>query len=200
MVDSISTWKYIFLDTSVIIDLLQNPEKLEKNKKHQKRVIDTQKLFNYFKMSKESSDTKYIFYISSVTVSELTLINNELFNILLQLFSSGDLTFVDFTKEIAFNISKNVKDFVPKYSYNQLVSHIKKNIAKENSIVNTRNWVEDDLKIACSAKILNRLDVVLTADEKTFSPICDNLKIPYVKTSNLPKDMFDEIDTSSVNF
>lgn len=197
MVDSISTWKYIFLDTSVIIDLLQNPERLEKNKKHQNRVIDTKKLFNYFKLSKEKYDTKYVFYISSVTISELTLIGDDLLNILLQVFSSGDITFVDFTKEIAFNISKNVKSFVPKYSYNQLVSHIEKNIANENSIINTRNWVEDDLKIVCSAKLLNRLDVVLTADEKTFSPICENLKVPFVRTTEIPKDMFDEINDSA---
>jgi len=197
-VETISNWKYIFLDTSVIIDLLQNPEKLKKNKKHFERVRDTKKLFDYFDLSKEKSDKKFIFYISSVTISELTVdLGTDLFELLLNLFKSGDLTFVDFTKEIAFSISKNVRDFVPDYSYNQLVNHLQKNINKENSIVNTRNWIEDDLKIACSANMLNRLDVVLTADEKTFSPICEKLKIPHIQTSNLPKNLFDEISDIS---
>ena len=72
-VDTISNWKYIFLDTSVIIDLLQNPEKLKKNKKHYDRVVDTKKLFDYFDLSKEKSDRSFAFYISSITVSELSV-------------------------------------------------------------------------------------------------------------------------------
>lgn len=197
-VDAISKWKYIFLDTSVIIDLLQNPEKLKNNGKHYDRVIDTKKLFDYFDLSKEVSDRKFIFYISSVTISELTVdLGKDLFTLLLELFKSGDLTFVDFTKEIAFSISKNVRNFVPDYSYNQLVSHLQKKITKDNSIANTRNWIEDDLKIACTANSLNKLDVVLTADEKTFIPICQKLKVPHISTSNLPKDLFDEINDVS---
>ncbi|HLS30807.1 MAG TPA: hypothetical protein VK021_08125 [Flavobacteriaceae bacterium] len=44
-VDPIPDWKYIFLDTSVIIDLLQNPERLKhKNEKHYNRVADTKKV------------------------------------------------------------------------------------------------------------------------------------------------------------
>lgn len=197
-VDAISKWKYIFLDTSVVIDLLQNPEKLKNNSKHYDRVIDTKKLFDYFDLSKEVSDRKFIFYISSVTISELTVdLGKDLFTLLLELFKSGDLTFVDFTKEIAFSISKNVRNFVPDYSYNQLVSHLQKNITNDNSIANTRNWIEDDLKIACTANSLNKLDVVLTADEKTFIPICQKLKVPHISTSNLPKDLFDEINDVS---
>lgn len=195
---TISNWRYIFLDTSVIIDLLQNPEKLKKNKKHYDRVTDTKKLFKYFDLSKEKSNKKFIFYISSITVAELTVdLGTDLYELLLNLFKSGDLTFVDFTKEIAFSISKNVREFVPDYSYNQLVSHLQKNIKDENSITNTRNWIEDDLKIACSANLLNKLDIVLTADEKTFSPICEKLNIPHITTSNLPKDLFDEISDIS---
>lgn len=199
-VEAISNWKYIFLDTSVIIDLLQNPKKLKKNQKHYERVKDTKKLFDYFDLSKEKSDRKFIFYISSVTIAELTVdLGKDLFELLLELFKSGDLTFVDFTKEIAFSISKNVRNFVPDYSYNQLVSHLQKNINDESSITNTRNWIVDDLKIACTANMLNKLDVVLTADEKTFSPICQKLKVPHISTSKLPKDLFDEIsDISSM--
>lgn len=193
-VDSISNWKYVFLDTSVIIDLLMNPEICKKNKKHYNRLIDTHKLFDYFELCSKNTDRKFIFYISAVTISELTVdLGNDLQLILLDVFKSGQITFVDFTKEIAFKISNNVREFVPDYSYNQLISHLEKNIKNENSIKNTRNWIEDDLKIACSASYLNKMDVILTADEKTFQPICQKLKIPYVITSNLPKDLFDEI-------
>lgn len=195
MINSISNWRYIFLDTSVIIDLLQNPERFKKNENHRNRIIDTQKLFQYFKQSKKIEEKKYVFYVSSITIAELTVdLGEDLFTILLKVFNAGDLTFVDFTKEIAFSISENVREFVPGYSYHQLIRHIEKNIENDNAIINTRNWIEDDVKIASSAKLLSSLDVVLTADEKTFSPICENLKIPFVKTSQLPKDMFNEID------
>jgi hypothetical protein len=194
-VKSISEWRYIFLDTSVVIDLFQNPDRLEKNPKHQKRVLDTLKLFQYFEKSKEVKKKNYVFYISAITVSELTAdLEIDLLEILLEIFKSGELTFVDFTKEIAFSISKNVREFVPKYSYNQLIKYLENNLKNENSITNSRNWIEDDLKIACSAQLLRKLDIVLTADEKTFSPICENLDIPYQKTSHLPKDMFDDIN------
>jgi hypothetical protein len=43
---------------------------------------------------------------------------------------------------------------------------------------------------------LKKLDVILTADKKTFSPICVQLDIPFVETSNLPKDLFDDINTT----
>ena len=196
-VKAISDWNYIFLDTSVIIDLFQNPDRLHKNPKHQQRVIDTKKLFEYFEKNKDTKKKNYVFYVSAITVSELTAdLETDLFEILLDIFKSGDLTFVDFTKEIALNISKNVREFVPQYSYNQLVKHLEKNLKEENSITNARNWIEDDLKIACSANMLNKLDVVLTADERTFSPICEKLNIPYQKTSNLPKNLFDDISDS----
>ena len=196
-VKAISDWNYIFLDTSVIIDLFQNPDRLHKNPKHQKRVIDTKKLFQYFEKRKDTKKKNYVFYVSAITVSELTAnLEIDLFEILLDIFQSGDLTFVDFTKEIAFSISKNVREFVPQYSYNQLVKHLEKSLKDENSITNARNWIEDDLKIACSANMLNKLDVVLTADERTFSPICEKLNIPYQKTSHIPKDLFDEISDS----
>lgn len=199
MVEAISNWKHIFLDTSVIIDLLINPDNLKSNKKHQDRVIDTKKLFNYFDTCRETTDKTFVFYISSITVAELTKgVGKDWFETLLILFQSGDLTFVDFTKEIAFSISNNVRDFVPDYSYHQLVSHLEKNIKADNSISNTRNWIIDDLKIACSANSLKKLDVVLTADEKTFIPICEKLKLPFTSTSKLPKDLFNEISDSSL--
>ena len=44
-VKPIAEWQHIFLDTCVIIDLLQNPEKFQKNPEHQQRIIDTKNLF-----------------------------------------------------------------------------------------------------------------------------------------------------------
>ena len=193
----IESWKYIFLDTSVIIDLLQNPSRFDKNKNHQQRIIDTQKLFNYFNDCKEIKGKEYVFYISAITISELSVaIDTDLLDILLILLNSGDITFVDFTKEIAFNLSRNIREQAPDYSINQILSHLEKELKGDNQITNTRNWVDNDFKIVSTAKSLRRLDVVLTADRRTFIPICQKLDIPYIETSDLPKDMFNEIKTN----
>tara|TARA_R110002096_G_scaffold352864_9_gene546093 strand:- start:1616 stop:2146 length:531 start_codon:yes stop_codon:yes gene_type:complete len=176
---------------------LQNPSRFDKNKNHQQRIIDTQKLFNYFNDCKEIKGKEYVFYISAITISELSVaIDTDLLDILLILLNSGDITFVDFTKEIAFNLSRNIREQAPDYSINQILSHLEKELKGDNQITNTRNWIDNDFKIVSTAKSLRRLDVVLTADRRTFTPICQKLDIPYIETSDLPKDMFNEIKTN----
>jgi len=195
-VEPIEKWKFIFLDTSVIIDLLLDAKKFDKNIPVQNRINDTKKLFKYFNDSNIYSKKQYVFYVSAITVSELTAkLDNDLILVLLKLFSSGDLTFVDFTKDIALTITNDIKNYLPNHSYNQFISRLKKELKDDNSAFSKRSWIIDDLKIASSAKSLKQLDVVLTADKKTFSPICLQLNLPFVETSNLPKDLFDEIST-----
>ena len=196
-VEPIEKWKYIFLDTSVIIDLLLDANKFDKNVPVQKRINDTKKLFKYFSDSNTFLEKQYVFYVSAISVSELTAnLDKDLTLVLLRLFSAGDLTFVDFTKDIALTITNNIKQYLPNVSINQFVSQLEKELKDDNTVFNKRNWIIDDLKIASSAKSLKKLDVVLTADKKTFSPICIQLEIPYVETSNLPKDLFDDINTA----
>jgi ethanolamine ammonia-lyase large subunit len=137
-----------------------------------------------------------MFYISAVTISEMTRNDSEnMVNAIFYFFNSSGITFVDFSKNIASKISQNVREYLPDYSVNQFISHIQKNTIKPNDIVNIRNWIIDDLKIAASAKSIKKLDVVLTADKNTFKPIAEKLKIPVLETNNIPKDLFDEISS-----
>lgn len=197
VVEPIEKWKYIFLDTSVIIDLLLDANKFSKNIPVQKRINDTKKLFKYFSDSNTFKNKQYVFYVSAISVSELTAkLDNDLTVVLLRLFSAGDLTFVDFTKDIALTITNDIKMYLPNFSYNQFISQLEKELKNDNTVFNKRNWIIDDLKIASTAKSLTKVDVVLTADKKTFTPICAQLDIPFVETSNLPKDLFDDINTT----
>lgn len=196
-VEPIEKWKHIFLDTSVIIDLLVDENRLNKNIPVQKRIKDTKQLFRYFNASKDYHKKHYVFYVSAISISELTAnLDKDLTLVLLRLFSAGDLTFVDFTKDIALTITNNIKEYLPNFSINQYISKLEKGLKEDNTVFNKRNWIIDDLKIAASAKSLKKLDVVLTADKKTFSPICNQLEIPFIETSNLPKDLFDDINTA----
>lgn len=177
--------------------MLLDANKFNKNIPVQKRINDTKKLLKHFSDSNTFLEKQYVFYISAITVSELTAnLDKDLTLVLLRLFSAGDLTFVDFTKDIALTITNNIKQYLPNYSINQFISQLEKKLKDDNTVFNKRNWIIDDLKIASSAKSLKKLDVVLTADKKTFSPICVQLDIPFVETSNLPKDLFDDINTA----
>ena len=190
MIDKIENWEHIFLDTSVIIDLFVNSDSLINNKPVQERVINTQKLFDYF----NKVDKTFTFYVSAITIAEMTRGNKEkLIDALFVFFGNSNLTFVDYTKEIAIQISKNIKEYIPEYNYNQLISQLKKEIKNDTDVINARNWITDDLKIVSSAKSLNKIDVVLTADKKTFVPIAERLKLPILQTNNLPKDLFNDI-------
>lgn len=110
------------------------------------------------------------------------------------MFSCADVTFVDFTKEIASQISKNISNYLPNGTHvNQLLAQFEKQI-NDNTIINSRNWVSDDLKIVVSAKYLKKLDVILTADKKTFLPIAELLELPVLNTAKLQLDLFDNIN------
>lgn len=194
-ISKIEEWKHIFLDTSVIIDFLLDPKRFDKNPDHQKRILLTKKLFDYFELNSTKED-RYIFYVSAITVSELTKKINDLHivNEIIQMFSCADVTFVDFTKEIASQISKNISNYLPNGTHiNQLLAQFEKQI-NDNTIINSRNWVSDDLKIVVSAKYLKKLDVILTADKNTFIPIAELLELPVLNTAKLQLDLFDNIN------
>jgi predicted nucleic acid-binding protein len=192
MKNKIEDWEYIFMDTSIIIDLLVDPNRFNKDPLKKERILNTQKLFEYFFDSGKSRT----YYISAISIAELTRGNNtNILDNLLQLFNNSAMTIVDFTKDIAIQISKNIKDYAPGYNINQLLAQLKKEIKDSQDVSNIRNWVNDDLKIVSTAKSLNKLDIILTADKKTFLPIAKKLKLPVLQTNSLPKDLFDEIST-----
>ena len=192
-IPKIDDWKYIFLDTSVIIDFLSDASRFDKNPEQKKRIELTHKLFEYFELTSIKED-RYVFYVSAITISELTkkINDNNIISEIIQMFSCADVTFVDFTKEIATQISKNIGTYLPNGNLNQLLSRLAKE-NNDNSIINARNWVTDDLKIIASAKYLKKLDVILTADKNTFIPIAEILELPVLNTSKLQLDLFENI-------
>ncbi len=193
----IKEWKYIFLDTSVIIDFLQNPEKHTKNPKVQKRIELTQKLINNLGVS--NNGNRCLFYVSAVSLSEL-IKSSRPENIAQEvalIFNTSDVVFIDFTKSIANFLQKSLENFLPDGQKHTFIKQLEKSL-KEQNFNNARQWVSDDLKIAATASTIKKLDVLLTADRNTFFPIAEKLEIPCLVTDDIPIDLFGELDIESI--
>lgn len=196
---SIASWQHIFLDTSVIIDLIIPPERLTNNPNHQERVIITQDLFHYFFQKDETNkgNQQLWFYISAITISELkkSQTNNDLVDDLISLLSCGNVTFVDYTKETAQFLQKNYYNYLPENPLREIVAELEKELAALGAAT-ARKWIHDDLKIATSAKTLKRMDALLTGDLKTFVPLAKRMDLNVYYTRDLPRDMFNHLDTT----
>ena len=193
MIKPVKEWKRVFLDTSVIIDFLLSPERYENNPEVKDRITNTHKLLEYLIAQ---TNNEVFFYISAITLSELTKIGETgtLDDILLELFSGSNIVFVDYTCKTAIDINTNLKKYLPKYSINQFLSRMETIKESGGEFFQARQWVEDDLKISSVADSLKYIDVVLTGDNKTFVPIATMLNLPVLYTKNIPIDMFDDVD------
>lgn len=192
----VKDWKHIFLDTSFIIDFLSDPHKERKNADVQQRIELAHRVMEILS-SYEPGEAreKRQFYISAVTVSELRkLATSSTAKELVLLFSAGDVTFVDFTKDIALRLNQNLEHYLPEGQKHQFISFLEKEL-KANNVANARQWVSDDLKIAASAKSLRYLDAVLTSDKKTFKLIADTLELPCISMfkEEFASDLFGDI-------
>lgn len=192
----IKEWKYVFLDTSVIIDFLQNSEKHAKNPKVQKRIELTQKLINNLGIS--NNGNRCLFYVSAVSLSEL-IKSSRPENIAQEvalIFNTSDVVFMDFTKSIANFLQRSLENFLPDGQKHTFIKQLEK-VLNEQNVSNARQWVSDDLKIAATASTVKKLDALLTADRNTFFPIAEKLEIPCLVTDEIPINLFGELDTES---
>jgi hypothetical protein len=193
----IKEWKYVFLDTSVIIDFLQNPERHTKNPKVQERIKRTQKLINY--LGNSNNGNRCVFYISAVSLSELIKLSRpeNIGQEVALIFNTSDVVFMDFTKSIANRLQKSLEHFLPDGEKHKFIKKLEKSL-NEQDVYNSRQWVSDDLKIAATAEsTVRKLDVLLTGDRNTFFPIAEKLEIPCLVTDDIPLDLFGELDTES---
>lgn len=196
---SIDTWHHVFLDTTVIIDFICSPDRINNNPSHRQRVINTHDLFKYFSNKDEldKNNQQIWFYISAITISELRKhqTNDELIDDLIMLLNCGNVTFVDYTKETAQFLQKNYTNYLPGNQLKEIITELEKELATLGAAT-ARKWIQDDLKIAASAKMLKKLDVLLTGDQKTFLTLALAMDLNVHYTKELPRNMFDDLDTS----
>lgn len=189
-------WQNIFLDTSFIIDFLSDPERFNKNPEVKRRIEITHRVMEILSAyDKEGNKSRRNFFISAVTLGELRKLSVEnMAKDLVLLFSTGDVTFVDYTKDIALLLQRTLEDSLPSGQKHQFISFLEKEL-KARNYANARQWVSDDLKIVASAKFVKRLDVALTSDKNTFKLIADTLDVPCVSMfiEDFEQDLFGDI-------
>lgn len=205
-----STWKNVFLDTSVICDFVKDAERFNSptNQKEKERILLVQEVLKTIEDNNKSNGSKVNYYISSITVSELTRItqldSNQVYptaiSSIKSIFKSSNLTFLDYSKETAEIMLKDVRQMLPAQEYHALVQHLKElSVLQKNAVI--RQWISDDMKIIATAKeYLSDIDVVLTCDSKTFKPIADAAGVYCLDMvrSNFAWDLFNEKITSAV--
>jgi len=189
-------WQNIFLDTSFIIDFLSDPERFHKNPEVKRRIEIAHRVMEILSdYDKDGNKSRRNFFISAVTLGELRKLSVEnLAKDLVLLFSTGDVTFVDYTKDIALLLQRSLENSLPAGQKHQFISFLEKEL-KARNYANARQWVSDDLKIVASAKSIKKLDVALTSDKNTFKLIADTLDIPCISMfmEDFEQDLFGDI-------
>ncbi len=192
----ITEWKNIFLDTSFIIDYFtygKSDIKDQLTKERRELVNSVMEILSNYDL--EGGNQKRNFYISSLSVTELRKLEKD--NVakeLVRIFSASDVTFVDYTKNIALVLNRSLETHLPEGQKHQFLSYLEKEL-KYSNVVSARQWVTMDLMIAGSAKSVKNLDVVLTSDKKTFKLIADTLDLPCLAMfkEEIDFDLFGEI-------
>jgi len=189
----IKEWKSIFVDTGIIIDYCKDPNRFEKNEQEKKRILTVHSLFDYFDKRKENG-YNWKLYISAITISELTKgKSNYSIEELIELFNNPETTIINYSYKIAKNTLKKISEEDPNSI--KLFKDLVNTLKNENSSINARKWISDDLKIAMSALSLNsQIDAVLTNDRKTFLPIAKFLGINVISVEDIPLDLFGNIE------
>jgi len=192
----INDWQHIFLDTSFIVDVLSDPARFAKDILVQQRIQLAQRVLEILSTyDNGEQQQRRQYYISAVTISELRKsVADNVAKELVLLFSAADVTFIDFTKDIALLLNRTLDTCLPDGQKYQFIAHLE-NELKARQYANVRQWVSDDLKIVGSAKSVKKLDVALTSDKNTFKVIADKLEVPCISMfkEDFDIDLFGDI-------
>lgn len=161
----IVSWKKILLDTSILCALFRAEYHIE-----DPVTVFITKLINYLSNSKAGDTTERVFYISTITLSELLTKENDEEKIkrILKVLDSSNVEFRSFDTPTALAFNIKLTDKLHKTSLNARAKELG---WKTGDYMDAREWIIKDYMIAMTAVVKNA-DVVLTADKNTFYPLC----------------------------
>lgn len=127
------------------------------------------KLVEYLNNNKNSSGEERIFLVSSITVAEMVTNEDDSEKIkrIMRVLNAKNTEFVDFDIEVALAFNIQLKNCLNKEHLHKRALEIGFT-SKEFALA--REWITKDYMIAMSG-IVNKSDVILTADKNTFHPI-----------------------------
>lgn len=163
---SIQDWQHIFLDSSIIINLL-----LYKKNPDEASAAFVYKLISYLSANKTKDNKNRIFYISAITISEILIKENDREKIekILTAIDSQDVEFISFDEAIALQMTSQMHSYLANTELHRFAEEIG---WKSHELMLAREWITRDYMIVMSG-INRKVDVLLTMDKNTFYPICE---------------------------
>ncbi|QEC68574.1 type II toxin-antitoxin system VapC family toxin [Panacibacter ginsenosidivorans] len=163
-------WEKILLDTTVIINLF-----LAKKGSNDPICLFIQKLMSYLVNNNTASGKERQFYISTITLSELLSdeTERELIMQVLSVVNSKNVELIAFDDKIGVEIANSLSHHLSRTELHRFAQEIG---WKTHELMMAREWINRDYMIAMSGKNRN-IDLALTADHKTFYPICRNIDL-----------------------
>jgi len=169
----IKDWEKILVDTSALCALFrsQNSEVIDE----QTQFVD--KLFSFLSKNKTGESKDRIFYVSTITLSELLTRENDSEKIrrILKVLDSKNVEFIDFDLQVALQFNSVLYPHLSKAELHKVAANIG---FKTGDFMMAREWITRDYMIIMSG-VQKNVDVVLTADKNTFYPTCKNIGNAY---------------------
>jgi predicted nucleic acid-binding protein len=164
-------WEHIFLDTTVIINLLLSL----KTGVTDSVAIFTNKLITYLNNNNSGAGRKRQFYVSSVTISELLAKtpNGKAVEII-NAINSENVTFVAFDNDIAELLNNTYHPILGKGALNDFAKQLS---WPEHDLVLAREWIQRDTMILASSQYV-QADVILTNDKRTMYQTAKQGSVP----------------------
>lgn len=162
---TIVDWKTIMLDTSVLVALFNS----ENTNITDDTILFTRELIDYLNSSNSGDNKPRRFLISTITLSELLVKENDQEKIkrIIRVLNSDNVEFVDFDFDTGLLFNKELYTHLSK---NKLHEYAREMGFKSNDFMMAREWITRDFMIIMTG-VSNNVDVVLTADKKTFFPL-----------------------------
>jgi hypothetical protein len=133
-------------------------------------------LISFLSSNKSEGNKNRIFYISTVTLSEILSNEDEADKIqkIVNVLNSNDVEFISFDQDIAKDFSNYLKPYLERKKIHEFAIQAG---WKQHELMLAREWVTKDKMIIMSG--LNRnVDAILTLDKNTFLPFCEKIEAP----------------------
>lgn len=165
----ISDWKKILIDTSIICALFR-----AEHETSDETNLFISRLINYLSNSKAGDSSDRLFYISTITLSELLTKENDEEKIkrIINVLDSSNVEFRGFDTPTALAFNLKLADKLHTPVLNKRAGELG---WKTGDYMDAREWIIKDYMIAMTAVVKNA-DVILTADKNTFYPLCQDVE------------------------
>ncbi|HEY4061168.1 MAG TPA: hypothetical protein VGM30_04670 [Puia sp.] len=164
----IKDWRKILLDTSILCALFRSEfGKMDSQTEFVLRLI------NYLSKNKTAEGIDRTFYVSAITISELLTREHDSEKIkrIIRLVNSRNVEFIDFDLDCALVFNARLYPHLDKVALHKMAEQVG---FKSNDFMMAREWISRDYMIVMSG-VSKNVDVIITADKKTFYPICQNI-------------------------